>query len=122
MAQGFKFVKFHIMLMGIAKRCRGCTSHNAEDQPPADPLHVPDTPFLNLAVDTEAASGGERLKVAKRLKSGKLPEEDQIAAEMIKCSVAACITVWTMFFSLIWRTDEIPKDWTKRTLVKIVKR
>jgi hypothetical protein len=52
--------------------------------PPGDPPDIPDTPFLNLAVNIKLPSGGEILKAAKKLKSGKSLGEDQIAAEMIK--------------------------------------
>ena len=90
--------------------------------PTTDPPDIPDTPFLNLAVDITVLSGGEVLNAAKKLKSGKSTGEDRTAAEMIKCSVAVCITVRAKFFSIIRRTKEIPKGWTKSTLVKMFKK
>jgi hypothetical protein len=52
--------------------------------PPGDPPDIPNTPFLNLAVNIKLPSGGEILKAAKKQKSGKSPGEDQIGAEMIQ--------------------------------------
>ena len=60
--------------------------------PPARNPDIPHTPFLNLSVDIKEPSRGEILKTAKNLTSGKSPLKDRIA-EIIKCSVAACITV-----------------------------
>ena len=41
---------------------------------------------------------------------------------MIKTSLGACITVWTALFSCIWKSEKVPEEWRKSTLIKLFKK
>ena len=89
---------------------------------PPNTADIPTTPFLELQINTEEPSTEELVQAARKLKNGRAPGSDRISAEMIKASLGACITVWITFFACIWKSEKVPEEWRKSTLIKLFKK
>ncbi|XP_065577531.1 uncharacterized protein LOC136038388 [Artemia franciscana] len=89
---------------------------------PLDPPDIPVTPCLNLQISTEEPSDLEISQAACKLKNGRAAGTDRISVEMIKASLSICMTVWLTLFASIWKSEKVPDDWTKSTLIKLFKK
>ena len=87
-----------------------------------NPPDIPVTPCLNLQISTEEPSDVEISLAACKLKNGRAAGRDRISAEMIKTSLTVCMTVWLTLFASIWKSEKVPDDWTKSTLIKLFKK
>ncbi|XP_065568853.1 uncharacterized protein LOC136032470 [Artemia franciscana] len=56
------------------------------------------------------------------MKNGRAPGNGNTSAEIMKASVGACITVWIIFFARIWKSEKVPEEWIKSTLIKLSKK
>ena len=89
---------------------------------PSVPPDIPDSPFLDLLINENEPTADEILSASKKLKNGKSPGSDRISGEMVKSSIRRSLSVWLVFFSLLWQKEKVPKDWRAGTIIKLFKK
>ena len=75
-----------------------------------------------IEIDTGPIKKEEILKALKRLKNGKSGGIDGITAEILKADTPTTTKCLLKLFNMIWIGEEIPKDWNKGLIIKIVKK
>ena len=75
-----------------------------------------------LDVNEEPPSPEEIIAAVRKLRNGRMPGVDGITSEMLKTSVRDCMTVWVELLTQIWSDQKVPSDWTKGTIIKLIKK
>lgn len=55
----------------------------------------------------------------QRFKTNKIPEEDGLRAELFKCYPLSFISCLQQIYSLVWKEEIIPDEWSKSNSVPI---
>ena len=75
-----------------------------------------------IEIDTGPIKKEKHLRALKRLKNGKSGGIDGITAEILKADTPTTTKCLLKLFNMIWIGEEIPKDWNKGLIIKIVKK
>lgn len=87
-------------------------------------IEIPDdtTPPRLFDIDSEPPKEEEVAKAILSLKVGKAPGLDLITAEMLKADLPSTVKTLTPLIEKIWRTEELPEDWSKGLLITVPKK
>ena len=87
---------------------------------------VSDAPDLlpgeDLDFDTGPITKIEIIKALKKIKNGKAPGPDQIPPDVLKTNPEVTYTILKELFDNIWKTKEIPEDWSLGYIIKLSKK
>jgi len=93
----------------------------------SDPSDSIDPGLVAAAAEATAAPDGDEFSpeeirsAVKKLKNKKVAGTCSIVSELLTTGGPAMILRLKMVFNIIWRTEVIPSDWKKGTLVPVFK-
>ena len=73
-------------------------------------------------MNTVAPEKEEIIKAIKSLKNGKAPGHDNLNTEHFKADPELAATILQPLFAAVWEGGEVPADWTKGVIIRILKK
>ena len=100
------------------------TSHFEDVLNRPDPEHPPDIPpaAQDIDINLKLPEKQEIVKAIGSLRNNKAPGNDEMTAELFKIDPILAANILEPLFADIWEKEELPKDWTRGTVVKIPKK
>ena len=76
----------------------------------------------DLDVNIEPPKQEEIVKAIRSPKNRKAPGQDRLSAELFKADPVLAAQVLQPLFGAIWKSKQIPEDWTEGVIIKIPKK
>ena len=76
----------------------------------------------DLDISTDAPTKQEIIKAVKTLKNNKTRRQDTLQAELLKINPDLAADLLLPLFETIWEQEQLPHDWTCRTIFKTPKK